>query len=86
MSAKQPESYLTIVYRITHPRPGRDLLEHGERLAYSHTHAIHDLDQMRSERDDLLEALKAITDAADEKRVTAEHYEVARAAIAKAIG
>ena len=35
---------------------------------------------------DLLEALKAIADAADEKRVTAEHYEVARAAIAKAIG
>lgn len=35
---------------------------------------------------DLLVALKAIADAAGEKRVTAEHYEVARAAITKAIG
>ena len=35
---------------------------------------------------DLLEALRSITDAADEKRVTAKHYEIARAAIAKATG
>ncbi len=33
---------------------------------------------------ELLGALQAITDAAKEKRVTAEHYEVARAAITKA--
>ena len=35
---------------------------------------------------DLLEALRSITDAADEKRVTAKHYEIARTAIAKATG
>lgn len=35
---------------------------------------------------ELLEALQAITDAAKEKRVTAEHYEVASAAINKATG
>jgi hypothetical protein len=35
---------------------------------------------------DLLEALRSITDAADEKRVTEKHYEIARAAIAKATG
>ena len=33
---------------------------------------------------ELLEALQAITNAAKEKRVTSEHYEVAVAAIAKA--
>jgi hypothetical protein len=32
---------------------------------------------------DLLEALRSITDAADEKRVTEKHYEIARAVIAK---
>ena len=35
---------------------------------------------------DLLEALKVITFAAAAQRVTAEHFELARAAIAKATG
>lgn len=42
--------------------------------------------QLRNAAPELLAALKSITDAANEKRVTAEHYEVARAAIAKATG
>ena len=46
---QDPPGYLTIVYRITHPGQPRALLEQAEWSAASHTHAIHERDQLQAE-------------------------------------
>ena len=46
---QDPPGYLTIVYRITHPSQPRALLEQAEWSAASHTHAIHERDQLQAE-------------------------------------
>ena len=62
---QDPPAYLTIVYRITHPGQPRALLEQAEWSAASHTHAIHERDQLHDElgrvsdqRDELLRVLR----------------------------
>ena len=52
-------AYLTIVYRITHPGQPRALLEQAEWSAASHTHAIHQRDQLHAEINDVQDQRRA---------------------------
>lgn len=52
-------AYLTIVYRITEPRQPRALLEQAEWSAASHSHAIHERDQLAAELNDVQDQRRA---------------------------
>lgn len=54
-----PATYLTIVYRITEPRQPRALLEQAEWSASSHSHAIHERDQLAAELNDVQDQRRA---------------------------
>lgn len=56
---QDPPAYLTIVYRITHPGQPRALLEQAEWSAASHTHAIHERDQLHAEINDVQDQRRA---------------------------
>lgn len=55
-----PATYLTIVYRITEPRQPRALLEQAEWSASSHSHAIHERDQLAAELNDVQDQRRAV--------------------------
>lgn len=57
--ACMPETFLTIVYHITHPKQPRALLEQAEWSASSHTHAIHERDQLHAELNDVQDQRRA---------------------------
>lgn len=67
-----PETYLTIVYRVTHPKQPRALLEQAEWSAASHSHAIHERDQLQAERDRLQRQLDATNKACNELAIELE--------------
>jgi hypothetical protein len=52
-------AYLTIVYRITHPKQPRALLEQAEWSAASHTHAIHERDRLHADLNDVQDQRRA---------------------------
>ena len=56
---QDPPAYLTIVYRITHPKQPRALLEQAEWSAASHTHAIHERDQLHADLNDVQDQRRA---------------------------
>lgn len=69
-----PETYLTIVYRVTHPKQPRALLEQAEWSAASHSHAIDERDRLQAKLDATNKACNELAIELEKVRRERDHW------------